>query len=72
MPELSLKLAYYEAKIKAIEDCLTILKTDENTNFSESIKNFRKLSKKQFNTLIKKRKLIAHLSFQGNMQNRYY
>jgi hypothetical protein len=58
MSAISQRILYYDAKIKAIDDCLAILKTNEAMALSESLKIIRKLSKKQFNAIVKKGKLI--------------
>ena len=52
---------YYDAKIKAIDDCLAVLKTNDDISIQESLKLIRKLSKKQFNAIIKRGKLIVYV-----------
>ena len=61
------KLVYYDAKISAINDCLAILKNNENISVADNIKTVRKLSSKQFRLLIKRNKIAVYL--QINMNN---
>ncbi len=60
MTEISKKIAHLEGKIHAIEETLYALKSAEDINIQEMLKIIRKLSKKQFNALIKRRNLVFH------------
>ena len=61
MPEVSKKIVYYDAKLRAIDDCLNVLKTNEDMGLSASLKIIRKLSSKQFNAIVKRGKLMLHI-----------
>ncbi len=55
--ELCVKIIYYEAKRHAIEDCMIALKSNDDMSLSEKLKFIRRLSAKQFMTMVKKNKL---------------
>ncbi len=51
------RIIYYEAKRHAIEDCMLVLKANDDLTLSEKLKFIRRLSAKQFMTIVKKSKL---------------
>jgi hypothetical protein len=55
--ELCEKIIYYEAKRHAIDDCMIALKSNDDITLSEKLKFIRRLSAKQFMTIVKKSKL---------------
>lgn len=56
----SQKLIHYEAKVAAINDVVSIIKSQEEV--SDSLKRIRELGKKQFKNIYKQKKLLAHLA----------
>eukprot|EP00349_Pseudokeronopsis_sp_Brazil_P004646 CAMPEP_0202967154 /NCGR_PEP_ID=MMETSP1396-20130829/11935_1 /ASSEMBLY_ACC=CAM_ASM_000872 /TAXON_ID= /ORGANISM="Pseudokeronopsis sp., Strain Brazil" /LENGTH=82 /DNA_ID=CAMNT_0049691899 /DNA_START=930 /DNA_END=1178 /DNA_ORIENTATION=+ len=63
---ISEKILYYESKKHAIEDCLVVIKQNEDMRMHEMLKLVRKLSSKQFMTIVKISKLRLALGHQKN------
>ncbi|CDW74679.1 UNKNOWN [Stylonychia lemnae] len=63
------KMAYLDAKQNAINDCLAIIKQNDEQTVAENVRVFRKLANRQFKTLYKRNKLAAFISFNQH-QNR--
>ena len=55
------RLMKLDAKFHAIEDCLNAMRTNEDINIIDMMKQIRKLSKKQFKILLKKGKLVNYM-----------
>ncbi len=64
--EICDKIIYYEAKRHAIEDCMIALKANDDLTLGEKLKFIRRLSAKQFMTIVKKSKLQMAQGYQQN------
>ncbi len=60
------RIIEYDAKIRAIEDCVNALRLSEDLPIMEVMKHIRKLSNKQYKYIFKKEKLIRYTAHMKN------